>query len=169
MAMKHFKIFSLVLLVGFLAAGWGQSIHAYSKKDSSSPTQAGVRSTMMLKKYMGQFGTLVAGMEIMRIKEKKADWEAIQITLNEMTQTLDAMKKADKDGNYKEFTEALEKNLNEVKVYGKKKDIKVYEAFDDLTNTCFKCHAAHRPTDFLIPKKDTPRISGSVSRLFQGN
>jgi len=135
------------------------TLMSYSKKVKQDLSPAEVRSTMKLKKYMSSFGTLLAGMEIMKHKEKNPDWEVIAMTLTEMRQTLEAMKKADQAGNYREFTSALDKNLAEVEKYGKKKDKKVFDSFEKLTNTCFQCHAAHRPSDFLIPKKEEPRIS----------
>lgn len=133
-----------------------QGSFAYSKKTTKELGPEEVRSTMVLKKYMSQFGTLVAGMEIMKIKEKKIDWPAIQITLAEMQKTLTEMRAADKAGNYREFTDILQRNLDMVKVYGQKKDPKVYDSFDQLTETCFKCHAAHRPSDFPLPSKEAP-------------
>ena len=144
---------------------------AYSKKLSKDPSPEEVRSTMALKKYMGEFGTLVAGMEIMRIKEsKKPDWEAIQITIEDMAATLKKMQAADKAGNYQAFTATLEENLKEVQAFGKKKDKRVFDSFDKLTQTCFKCHAAHRPSDFPIQKKKPPLISQQEpARLFNPN
>ena len=156
--MKYSKIIFVSGIV-FTFLAFSPLTQAYSKKVSKEPTLNEVRSTLALKKYMGEFGTLVAGMEIMRSKEKKPDWEAIEITLTQMNKTLQELKQADKAGNYKEFTGDLEKNLNIVQAYGKSKDKRVYEAFDQLTATCFKCHAAHRPSDFLIPKQKEPRIS----------
>ncbi len=145
------------------------SVGAYSTGTVDPDNTEQVRATMALKKYMGSFGTLVAGMEIMRAKEKKPDWEAIAITLQEMDKTLIEMQKADRSGNYKAFTSLLEANLAEVKKYGAKKDPKVYDAFDKLTDTCFKCHAAHRPSDFLIPKEKSPRMGSDkkTSYLFE--
>lgn len=154
-----FKKFMKPLFWALFVLAFSFNLQAYSKKTLDPLDQAGVRSTLMLKKYMSQFGSLVAGMEILRYKEQKPDWAAIEITIQEMDKTLKAMQKADAQGNYKEFTDALEKNLAEVNNYGKKKDKKVFESFDKLTNTCFKCHAAHRPSDFLIPKEKQPRIS----------
>jgi hypothetical protein len=117
---------------------------------------------------MADFGTLVAGMEILRFKEKKPDWAAIDTTLKEMEQTLQKMRTADQTGNYKEFTDLLDQNLQEVKSYGLKRDKKVFDAFDKLTNSCFKCHAAHRPSDFPLPPQQNPKLSQGESRpLFQ--
>lgn len=147
-----------------LAAPQWSVAYPQGKVDPDNPQQ--VRSTMALKKYMGHFGTLVAGMEIMRAKEDKPDWEAISLTLKDMDQTLKQMQAADKAGNYTAFTNLLEKNLKQVQKYGKAKDPKVYEAFDQLTDTCFKCHAAHRPGDFLIPKESNPRISDDQKTSF---
>ncbi len=135
------------------------SVLAYStgNLNPSDPQQA--RSTLVLKKYMGQFGSLVAGMEILRLKEKQPDWEAIQLTLTEMNKTLQELKAADQQGNYKEFTQVLEKNLVEVQAYGKSKNPKIFNSFEKLTQTCFQCHAAHRPSDFWVPKEGDPKIS----------
>jgi hypothetical protein len=153
-------VLSLLILIGILPL----SLWAYSKKPPSEQSPQEVRSTMVLKEYMSHFGSLVAGMEIMKLKEKKPDWEAIQITIDEMDKTLKEMQAADAAGNYKEFTDVLEKNLTEVRSYGMKRNKKVYESFDKLTQTCFQCHAAHRPSDFLIPKQKDPRISGGPGK-----
>ncbi len=127
-------------------------IHAYSQKPIENPSEAQVRSTMMLKKYMSHFGSLVAGMEILRYKEKNPDWEAIKITIEDMKKTLQQMKQLDPKGHYQEFTQVLHNNLKEVESWSqKKKKAETYEAFDKLTGTCFSCHAVHRPSDFLIP------------------
>lgn len=166
--MKTLKTLSLGFILGaLLIAPASSGAYSTGSVDPNNPEQ--VRSTMALKQYMGHFGTLVAGMEIMRAKEKKPDWDAIAITLKEMEKTLSEMQKADQAGNYKEFTSVLESNLAEVKKYGAKKDPKIYDAFDKLTNTCFNCHAAHRPSDFLIPKEKTPRMSDGqkTSYLFE--
>lgn len=155
----------LILVVSALAVIPTLSLWAHSQKSSQEKNPPEVRSTMMLKEYMAHFGSLVAGMEIMKLKEKNPDWDAIRITIQQMGQTLKQLQAADKEGNYKEFTDVLEKNLSEVKNYGDKKDKRVFDSFEKLTNTCFQCHAAHRPSDFLIPKPKEPRISekGEVS------
>jgi hypothetical protein len=143
-------------------------IQAYSKKTDKAPGPEEVRSTMHLKEYMADFGTLVAGMEILQLKEKTPDWAAIETTLREMDQTLQKMKAADQAGNYKEFTDILDQNLQEVKKYGKAKNKRVFDAFNKLTEGCFKCHAAHRPSDFPLPPKQSPKISqGDRTLLFQ--
>ncbi|MDX1386122.1 MAG: hypothetical protein R3257_00935 [bacterium] len=132
---------------------------AYSTSTVNSQDAGQARSTILLKKYMQQFGSLVAGMEILRSKEKTPDWEAIGLTLGQMEKTLKEMQAADQAQQYKQFTDVLEANLKEVKAYGQKKDKKVFDSFQNLTETCFKCHAQHRPSDFLIPKNKQPRIS----------
>jgi cytochrome c556 len=137
-----------------LKLGW-----AYSTSTVNGQDEAQFRSTILLKKYMQQFGSLVAGMEILRSKEKSPDWEAIGLTVGQLEKTLKEMQAADKAKNYKQFTDLLENNLQEVKAYGQKKDKRVFDSFEKLTETCFKCHAQHRPSDFLIPKEKQPRIS----------
>ena len=106
------KIF--ITLALFMSLGVAGFVQAYSQKPLSNPTEAQVRSTMMLKKYMSHFGSLVAGMEILRYKEKTTDWEAIKITLEDMRDTLKKMQEADPEGRYREFTDVLSNNLKEV-------------------------------------------------------
>lgn len=158
------KLFSLLLLWSLLLQP--AVLQAYSKTPPKEPSPEQGRHTLFLKKYMSDFGSLVAGMEILRIKEKKPDWEAINVTLRDMEDTIQRLQAADKNNEYKEFTDALYQNLKEVQAYGEKRDKKIYEAFDKLTNTCFKCHAAHRPSDFLVPKEKEPRVSRSSGMLF---
>lgn len=150
----------LTLIILFLTLTVSTSLEAYSNKKMDPNNPAQVRSTMLLKKYMSKFGIMVAGLEILRSKEADPDWEAIALTIQQMDKTLKEMRVADKEKNYEAFTKILESNLAEVKAYGSKKDKKVFDSFQKLTQTCFNCHAAHRPTDFLIPKKSDPRISG---------
>jgi hypothetical protein len=160
----NFKWLIVLVLMTFVA----ETGQAYSKKTDKEPGPEEVRSTMFLKQYMAEFGTLVAGMEILRFKEKKPDWAAIEITIQQMDQTIQKLKAADQAGNYKEFTDILDQNLQDVKKYGKAKDKRVFDSFDKLTDGCFKCHAAHRPSDFPLPPKQSPKISqGDQKLLFQ--
>jgi len=111
-------------------------------------------STKALKQYMSKFGALVAGLEILRTKEPKPDWAVIGISLKEMDTNLQQMLKTDKTGAYKNYTDALTEQMAELKKMNEKKDKRIYDGIDKLTDTCFKCHAAHRPGDFLNPKAD---------------
>ncbi len=118
------------------------------------------QTTISLKQYMAKFGTLMAGVEILRIKEKQQiDWETIDLTLNEMTKTLNDMQAADKTGAYKAYTELLSGQLNDLKKQSQEKNKKIYDSFGKLSHTCFGCHAAHRPADFLVPK---PKSTATV-------
>lgn len=111
-----------------------------------------IKTTRDLKQFMQKFGSLVAGMELIRIKEKKPDWPSIDLTVREMSAALESLQKADKTNAYKGFTDQLTAQMIVIKKLDEKKDSKIYEAFDKLTNTCFQCHAVHRPADFLKPK-----------------
>jgi len=107
-----------------------------------------------LKQYMSKFGALVAGLEILKLKEKKPDWESIDHTIGELNQILSQMQKADTTNSYKEYTDLLATSLADINKMSQKRDKNIYNAFDKLTNTCFQCHAAHRPADFLNPNKN---------------
>jgi hypothetical protein len=134
---------------------------------SSFPLQAGgnttapvdPQTTIALKQYMSKFGILMAGIEIQKIKEKQLDWALIDSTLTEMTKSLNEMQLADKNNIYKAYTELLSAQLTELKKQSQEKSKNIYEGFGKLSHTCFSCHAAHRPADFLTPKnksiKDT--------------
>jgi len=117
------------------------------------------RSTASLKKYMAKFGAMFAGLEIIKLKEKKPDWEAIDLTLQDMSSTLGEMQKADADKRYKEYTDVLAAALSDMKMQSQKRDKKIFESIDKLGESCFRCHAAHRPSDYILPKKDK-RITG---------
>ncbi len=117
-------------------------------------TTVSTRSTAELKKYMSNFGSMMAGLEIIRLKEKKPDWEVINLTLEEMSKTLKEMQQADSENAYKEYTDALAAGLVDLKEKGARKDKKFYDSLDKLSDSCFKCHAAHRPSDFPIPNKE---------------
>lgn len=113
-----------------------------------------------LKKYMTHFGSLVAGLEILRLKEKKPDWQSIETTIHELNKLLSDMQKTDTTHAYKEYTDLLATHLANIKKMSEKRNINIYDEFDKLTNTCFQCHAAHRPADFLKPKQNQ-RLSQS--------
>jgi hypothetical protein len=124
---------------------------ASSYAGGDNPPDVEIKTTRDLKQYMYKFGSMLAGIELLRAKEKKIDWEAIHITLVEMNKTLEAMQAADKSNAYKNFTDQLTAQLIELKRLSEKKSPQIYDSFDKLTNTCFQCHAAHRPADFLKP------------------
>ena len=128
----------------------------------SGPTNVAVSNPEViksLKKYMQRFGSLVAGLEILRVKENEPDWEAIDLSIKDIESTISEMQKLDKDEVYKQYTGAVAVQIAELKKLSKKKDKKIYDGFDKLTNACFQCHAAHRPADFL-KNKDVRPLSG---------
>ncbi len=101
---------------------------------------------------MYKFGSLVAGLEMLRVKEEEPDWEAIGTTLKEMTESVSTMQTADTSKAYQKYTDELSAQLKILTKLNNKKDKKIYNGFDTLTQTCFQCHACHRPTDFLEKK-----------------
>ncbi len=117
-------------------------------------TVPSTRSTATLKKYMANFGAMMAGLEIMRLKEKKPDWDVIDLTLKEMSGTLAEMQKADAENAYKEYTDVLSSGLIDLKTKAGGRNKNFYDSLDKIMDTCFKCHAAHRPGDYLTPGKD---------------
>lgn len=117
------------------------------------------KASHALKQYMSKFGSLVAGLEILKLKEKNPDWKTIDKTVADMNQTLSDMQKADTNNAYKEYTDLLATSLADIRQLAEKKDRNIYNSFDKLSNTCFQCHAAHRPADFLKPKKNQ-QLSG---------
>src|SRR4030095_5909132 len=134
---------------------WIGSVHA-GGVDAPLPDS---QTLQVLKKSMQNFGALVAGLEIMRAKEPKPDWPVVNKTLQEMTPTLKTMQQADTAGAYKKFTDRLETSLNELTLLSRKKSPKFYESYEQMTQTCFQCHAMHRPVDFMKPQN-----KGSASR-----
>ncbi|MFO1519688.1 MAG: hypothetical protein U1F57_08530 [bacterium] len=124
---------------------------SWVRAGGDNPPNVEIKTTRDLKQFMYKFGTLVAGIEILRAKEKNPDWTSIDLTLKEMKENVEAMQKADKTAAYKGFTDQLSNQLIVLKKMSDKKDPKIYDGFDKLTQTCFQCHAAHRPVDFLKP------------------
>jgi hypothetical protein len=149
MKCKNLRFYFLIL---FLA---GLTIPNFSW--AGGTTVPSTRSTATLKKYMSNFGAMMAGLEIMRLKEKKPDWEVINLTLKEMSSTLEEMQRADAENAYKEYTDVLASGLTDLKQKASTQNKKFYDSLDKMSDTCFKCHAAHRPGDYLTPGKD--RIS----------
>lgn len=122
------------------------------------------RSTISLKQYMSKFGSMLAGLEIIQLKEKKPDWAAIDISVKELSETLAEMQKADKDSAYKEFTDVLAAGMVELKDKAAKRDKTFFRSLDKISESCFKCHAAHRPGDYLIPEKGSDKLSKETSK-----
>jgi len=120
--------------------------------------EAATRSTANLKPYMAKFGTMLAGLEIIQLKEKKPDWPAIQLSVQQMDQTLKELQRADATNAYKEYTDNLEAGLAELKIKSQKKDITFFDSLNKISDSCFRCHAAHRPGDYYFPK-DKNRMS----------
>lgn len=122
-----------------------------ARAQESSPQL--IESIQYLREYMSRFGTTVAGLEIMRSKDETIDWQIIKSEVAELNKALHAMKKSDKTKKYSPFLNELSIRLQEVTQKAKKKDPSFYDSFDKMTESCFACHAAHRPADFLKPSK----------------
>jgi len=105
-----------------------------------------------LKKYMAGFGTMLASLEILRSKEKEIDWAAIDVALQEMSKNLAALQKTDRGAAYKEFTDVLAAGFVELNEKSRKRDKTFFNSLDQLSEACFKCHAAHRPGDYRVPR-----------------
>ena len=145
----------------FLATAWSLltfSTPLAAKQLPPHPSQPATAATPSLKQYMSTFGTMLAGLEIMKIHEKNVDWEAVDLSVREMSQSLDAMQKADTQNRYKEYTDILAAGMIDLKEKSAKRDKGFFKAVDQVSETCFKCHAAHRPGDYLVPKG--PQYSG---------
>jgi hypothetical protein len=116
------------------------------------PIQPATAATPSLKQYMATFGTMLAGLEIMKVHEKSVDWEAVDLSVREMSQALDAMQKADSQNRYKEYTDILAAGMVDLRAKSSKRDKSFFKAVDKVSEACFKCHAAHRPGDYLVPQ-----------------
>lgn len=139
------KLFFLSVL--FIAhTSFSQNIHAGAIEN---PSTLSPYSAKVLKVYMAKFGSYMSGINIEKEQNKKPDWEVIDITVKEMSTTLEEMKKSDKTNAYKPYTDALTKQLLIIKEKSEKKNSKIYDDFDNLMQTCFTCHALHRDRDFL--------------------
>ncbi len=126
------------------------------------PASSATAATPSLKQYMATFGTMLAGLEIMKVQEKTIDWEVVDLSLREMTQTLDAMRKADTQNRYREYTDILAAGMIDLQEKSAKRDKKFFKSLDKVSESCFKCHAAHRPGDYLVPKDQ--RYSGEKDK-----
>lgn len=138
-----FTLLALVMITSSLPA-WSGSVEGTPSK----------HSTKALKKYMARFGSYIAGINIARYQDEKPDYEMIDTSVNEMLKSLNDMQKYDKDGLYKNYTSQLEKQLVSIKTKTAAHDQNIYKAFDGLMDTCFGCHTAHRPANFLEPTKE---------------
>lgn len=116
------------------------------------PASAATAATPSLKQYMATFGTMMAGLEILKVQDRNVDWEVVDLSLREMSQTLDAMQKADSANRYREYTDILAAGMVELKEKSAKHDKNFFKALDKVSESCFKCHAAHRPGDYLVPQ-----------------
>ena len=145
--MKTRNIIALFLIFALFVSF---SIEARAGGITNTPQDS--ETTNSLKQLMAKFGTLMAGVEILRSKEKNPDWPSIDLSIKEMSDALAQMKQADKTQSYKKYTDMLTLGLEDLKIKSKKRDKNIYAGFDDLIHTCFQCHAMHRPTDFMHPK-----------------
>ena len=118
----------------------------------AGPVDVEIKTTRDLKQFMFKFGGIVLGLEVLRVKDKTPDWRAVNLSLKEMNETLGAMQKADKGNAYKSYTDQLATQMAEIKKLSQKKSPQIFDAIDKLIDSCFQCHAAHRPADFLRPK-----------------
>ena len=132
-----------------LTLSFAAPLHA--KSLAPHPAQAATAATPQLKQYMASFGTMFAGLEIMK-SEKKVDWEAVAISVQEMSQALDAMQKADSQNRYREYTDILAAGLVDLREKSEKKDKGFFKSADKVSETCFKCHAANRPGEYQAVK-----------------
>ncbi len=118
------------------------------------------QTTVSLKDAMRKFGTLIAGVEILSIKEKKPDWRVIEMTVEDMDKTLKEIQSIDKNQSYKVYTDLLSDGISDLRKYTTARDRNIYKRFEKVEQTCFQCHSAHRPDDYLIPKKKRTANAG---------
>ncbi len=145
---------SIVSVLIFFLLIINTEVKAFGKLNTSSDAE----NAFTLKQLMVRLGTLMAGIEILQANEKTPDREAINWTLNEMSKTLKQMQSIDKSGAYKKYTDVLAAGLLDLQNKNRKKDKHINDGFSNLIQTCFQCHAMHRPTDYLFPKdKPTAR------------
>lgn len=141
---KIFKLSLSIFLLAFL-------LMAFQAK-ALPPEKLGVpmpkKVQLKLKKYMGALGTLFASVEIGSLDEK-VDWDSLGLVFEEMQVTLNQIRAIKDFKAYDKFFGQLEKDLAKVQALQKKKSRKVFEAFDNLSTTCFRCHALYRPKNFL--------------------
>ena len=139
---KSYKsLIVLFLLVGVLGASW---VNAQDNRHLTNPK---------LKPYMTKFGTMFAGLELMYLKEKKIDWEVVNQSIDEMSKALSELQANDSEGRFKDYTSELSLIMKDLQSLAKKKSRKFFPALDKLDETCFKCHAVNRPSDFPVLKK----------------
>ncbi len=105
---------------------------------AADPAALTSENTRALKKDMSKFGSLLAGLEIIKLKEKKPDWDAINLTLQEMSSTLSEMQNADTSNAYKEYTDVLASGLVDLREKAQQRDKTIFDGIDQLSNTCFK-------------------------------
>lgn len=138
------KIFSILLVLFCLG------VQAEAKTPEKPVHHPKSRSTASLQKYMSEFGSWFAGMEIMRSKEKKTDWKVLNESVAKMIDSLKALQSEDKKNLYKQFTDQLEKDFGDLQKQAGKKDKEFFKTLDRMSQTCFSCHAQNRPQDFLF-------------------
>ncbi|MCB1214575.1 MAG: hypothetical protein KDK66_03770 [Deltaproteobacteria bacterium] len=119
-----------------------------------------------LRGYMGKLGGLFASVQIDESALKSGegvDWDTLGIAFKEMEDTLKEIRSIKEFKNYDAFFGQLESDLRTVKGYQIKKNPKVFDAFNKMTNTCFSCHALYRPENFLTQPNHEKTV-----KLFQG-
>jgi len=82
------------------------------------------------------------------------DWPFIIKNLGEMHRNVLEMDLKDRKKVYHQYTDSLYEMIRNLKKLALKKDSKRFEAsFDEMTDTCFRCHTTHRKPD-IKPKRD---------------
>ncbi|EKD41592.1 MAG: hypothetical protein ACD_73C00638G0004 [uncultured bacterium] len=101
--------------------------------------------------------------DIIKIQEKlqdqdKADWDAIYKLLGEMQQTVLEMELKDKKKIYHVYTDQLYELVRGLRKMASRKDEKITDKFEAMTNACFGCHATHRRPDVKINNQKSANL-----------
>jgi cytochrome c556 len=107
----------------------------FSQSNPSSPS---------LKKYMIQFQSLLANLQMLKGGETPTDWNSVDTRLRELRQNINAMQKSDSEGNYSQYLSTLSIQVGGLEGLARKKDPVLFSKIDIITKSCFQCHTTHR-------------------------
>ena len=114
--------------------------------------------------YKPGFGEFMTNVQIHHAKlwfaGKNQNWALAEFELNEINETLDAIKKYQQERPETKALNILNPAMDSVRVSIKQQDLKIFvKTFTGLTNTCNACHQSVKFGFNVVKIPDTPPFS----------
>ncbi len=114
--------------------------------------------------YKPGFGEFMTNIQIHHAKlwfaGKNQNWKLADFELNEINETLDAIKKYQKERSESQALNLLNPSIDRVRISIQQQSLKLFiKSFTTLTNTCNACHEAVKFEFNKVKIPDTPPFS----------